>query len=76
MVDVEQLSRRELLAVVVAQAELIEQRTARIEELSERVAELERRLGQNSRNSSLPPSSDRFTAPKPQRRRRSGRQAG
>lgn len=62
--------------MVVAQAELIEQQTARIEELSERVAELERRLGQNSRNSSLPPSSDRFTAPKPQRRRRSGRKPG
>ena len=69
MADLEQLSRRELLAVVVAQAEVIE-------ELTERVAELERRLGQNSRNSSLPPSSDRFITSKPQRRKRSGRKPG
>jgi transposase len=61
----EQLSRRELLAVVVAQAELIEQQATRIEELTGRVAELERRLGRNSQNSSLPPSSDRFAKPKP-----------
>jgi transposase len=74
--DVEQLSRRELLAVVVAQAELIEQQARRIEGLVGQVAELQRRLGQNSRNSSLPPSSDRFTTPKPQRRKRSGRKPG
>lgn len=62
--------------MVVAQAELIEQQAARIEELVGQVAELQRRLGQNSSNSSLPPSSDRFTAPRPQRRKRSGRKPG
>ena len=37
---------------------------------------LERRLGQNSRNSSLPPSSDRGQTPKPPGRKRSGRKQG
>jgi transposase/uncharacterized coiled-coil protein SlyX len=81
--DLGQLSRRELLAVVVAQTELIERQTAqiaeqaaRIEELTARVVELERRLGQNSGNSSLPPSSDRFAEPKSQRRKRSDRRPG
>ena len=41
----------ELRALVVAQA-------AAIEKLTARVAELEARLGQNSQNSSMPPSSD------------------
>jgi transposase len=83
VVNVEQLARRELLVVVVAQAELIEEQTtrlseqaARIEALTGQVAELQRRLGQNSRNSSLPPSSDRFVPPKPGRRDRSGRKPG
>lgn len=37
---------------------------------------LERRLGQNSRNSSLPPSSDRGQAPKRPARKPSGRRQG
>jgi hypothetical protein len=41
------LSREELLALVAAQAQVIEQLTAR-------VAELERQLGRNSGNSSMP----------------------
>ncbi len=48
--------------------ELTEQNAAQarvIAEQAERIAELERRLGQNSGNSSLPPSSDRFGKPKP-----------
>lgn len=49
----QQLSYEELVA-------LVEQQAALIESLQARVAELERRLGQNSKNSSLPPSSDRF----------------
>jgi len=52
-------------------------------ELTERVQKLERRLGQNSRNSSMPPSSDRPEQtqgegkPKPKRQRKpSGREQG
>jgi transposase len=81
--ELEQLSRRELLAVVIAQAELIQQQEARIAaqdnriaELIAQVEELTRRLGQNSGNSSLPPSSDRFAKPKRQRRKASGRKPG
>ena len=76
MADLGQLSRSELLAIVVAQAELIGQQDARIAELSEQVADLARRLGQNSSNSSLPPSSDRFAKPKRHRRKGSGRKPG
>lgn len=62
--------------MVVAQAELIEQQANRIAELTAQVEELARRLGQNSGNSSLPPSSDRFAKPKRQRRKASGRKPG
>ena len=57
--------------MVVRQAE-------RIEQLEAEVAELHRQLGQNSRNSSKPPSSDSpFTKPAPKSlRRRSGRKPG
>ena len=49
-----------------------------VEVLRAEVAELRRQLGQNSRNSSKPPSSDSpFTKPKPKSlRRRSGRKPG
>jgi len=56
-------------------AELTEQNAAQ----AERIAELERRLGQNSGNSSLPPSSDRFGKPRSLRGktdRRPGKQPG
>jgi transposase len=76
----EGLSREELLAVVTAQAQVIEQQAARIEELTAQVADLTRRLGQDSGNSSLPPSSDRFGKPGRDRRkpatRRPGKQPG
>jgi len=66
----EELSREELVALAVAQAELIE-------ELEERVAELERRAGRNSRNSSAPPSADGLAKPPPRSvRTRSGRKPG
>jgi transposase len=59
------MSREELLALVSAQARTIGVLTARLEALEVRVGELEgenaelkRRLAQNSRNSSKPPSSD------------------
>jgi transposase len=54
----ERLSRKELLALVVSQAQVIEKLEAQVTELGERVAELERRLGRNSGNSSMPPSTD------------------
>ena len=61
----------ELAALVVRQAE-------RIEQLEAEVGELKRQLGQHSRNSSRPPSSDSpFTKPAPKSlRRRSGRKPG
>lgn len=49
--ELESLSREELLVLVVAQAKVIEQLTAR-------VARLERLLSRNSGNSSMPPSAD------------------
>ncbi len=65
------LSYDELAALAVRQAEQIEQ-------LKTEVAELRRQLGQNSRNSSKPPSSDSpFVKPAPKSlRRRSGRKPG
>ena len=69
----ESLSREDLLALIAVQ-----QRT--IEELKARVADLERRLGRNSGNSNLPPSSDVFTKPaRPQpaaAQRRRGKRPG
>jgi transposase len=64
-------SYEELAALVVRQAE-------RIDQLAAEVAELKRQLGQNSRNSSRPPSSDSpFTKPAPKSlRRKSGRKPG
>jgi len=64
-------SYEELAALVVRQAE-------RIELLEAEVAELRRQLGQNSQNSSKPPSSDSpFVKPAPRSlRRRSGRKPG
>lgn len=67
----------ELWAVVqelrTAQAVLVTENAA----LRERVARLEARLGQNSRNSSRPPSSDPpWTPPPPAKRPPSGRKAG
>lgn len=49
-----------LLQVINQQAKVIDQQAKRIVELEQRVQELERQLGQNSNNSSKPPSSDGF----------------
>jgi transposase len=64
-------SREELLALVAAQARVIEEQARRIERLEALVVELQRRLGQNSRNSSKPPSSD--GPAKPARRSQPGK---
>ena len=71
-------SYEDLAALVVRQAEQIEQLQARVETLRAEVAELTRRLGQNNRNSSKPPSSDSpFVKPAPKSlRRKSGRKPG
>lgn len=48
----------------------------RVAEQGERLEKVERRLGQNSRNSSLPPSSDRGPVPERPQRKRSERKQG
>lgn len=58
-------------------AELVVSQAARIAEQDARIAELERRLGMNSKNSSVPPSSDGLAKPSPKSlRTRSGRKPG
>lgn len=71
-------SYEQLAALVVEQAATIERLEARIVELEGEVADLKRRLAQNSRNSSRPPSSDGLSKPpvKKSLRRRSGRKPG
>jgi len=51
-------SRDELLALIAGQHQTITSQDQTISLLQERVADLERRLGRNSGNSSLPPSTD------------------
>ncbi|MGH3470053.1 MAG: DUF6444 domain-containing protein, partial [Thermocrispum sp.] len=71
-------SYEELAALVARQSQLIEQLRAEVADLKAENAELRRQLGQNSRNSSRPPSADSpFTKPAPQSlRRMSGRKPG
>jgi transposase len=59
-------------------AELVVRQAERIEQLEAEVADLRRQLGQNSQNSSRPPSSDSpFAKPAPRSlRRRTGRKPG
>ncbi len=67
----------QLLALVGELSARNEEQARVIAEQAERIAELERRLGQNSNNSSLPPSSDRFGRPKPgSSRGKTGRRPG
>jgi transposase len=72
------MSREELLALIAARAETIESLTARLDALEAENAELKRRLAQNSRNSSKPPSSDgpEHTPPPRSLRRKTGRNPG
>lgn len=71
-------SYAELSALVVEQAATIERLERRVGELEEEAAELRRRLAQNSRNSSRPPSSDGLSKPSVNKslRRPSGRKPG
>jgi len=86
----ESASREELLALIglvqrqvtaaEARAEAAEAQAAELaaanERLTARVAELERRLGRNSGNSSMPPSSDVFGRPEKKPAPKSGRKRG
>ena len=51
--------------LIVRLFERVAEQGERLGEQGERLERLERRVGQNSRNSSLPPSSDRGPAPEP-----------
>jgi hypothetical protein len=73
----EELSREELIALVMAQARQVEEQARQIEELRAEVAELKRQAGRNSQNSSTPPSADGLAKPPPRSMRvRSGRKPG
>jgi transposase len=71
-------SYEQLAALVVEQAATIERLEVRVVELEAEVGDLRRRLAQNSRNSSRPPSSDGLSKPpvKKSLRRPSGRRPG
>jgi transposase len=56
--------------------EQLAQRDDLIESLTQRIAALEERMRKNSRNSSLPPSSDRFVRQPKSLRKKSGKKAG
>lgn len=68
------------VAAAEARAEAAEARAAELavanEWLTARVAELEQRLGRNSGNSSMPPSSDVFGRPEKKPQPKSGRKRG
>jgi transposase len=63
------------LEIIAMQSAVIEQLTAENEHLKARISELERQLGQNSNNSSKPPSSDGFKK-KPKSLRPTGGKTG
>lgn len=79
----ESASREDLLTVIgllQRQVKAAEAQAAELasvnERLTVRVAELERRLGRNSSNSSVPPSSDTFGRPEKKAAPKSGRKRG
>src|SRR5216684_1873381 len=78
--DLAQADRATLLAVIEAQAEELGVLRAQVVTLTAQVAELTARLGQDSSNSSRPPSSDRpgarAGAAAPRGKRRPGGQPG
>ena len=70
------MAREELLALVSVQANMIETLTARLDAVEAENAELRRRLGQDSSNSSRPPSSDAPWAKQPAKKRSSRAKSG
>jgi transposase len=72
----ESASREDLLAVIGLLQRQNEELAAANERLTARVSELERRLGRNSGNSSMPPSSDTFGRPEKRAAPKSGRKRG
>jgi transposase len=76
MSGLESLSREDLLALIAVQQRQIDELKEVNDRLRARVAELERRLGRNSGNSSMPPSSDVFTKPAKPPAPKSGRRRG
>ncbi|MBW8735733.1 MAG: transposase [Streptomyces turgidiscabies] len=75
-VGLESASREDLLALIGLLQRQNGELAAANERLTARVAELERRLGRNSGNSSMPPSSDTFGRPEKKARAKSGRKRG
>ncbi len=71
-------SYEQLAALVVEQSQMIRRLETEVSELRAEVADLKRRLAQNSRNSSRPPSSDGLAKPPAPKslRRASGRKPG
>lgn len=63
-------------ALIAIQAAQIAELTKLVEELRAEIAELKSRLGENSSNSSKPPSSDGYAKPTRQQRRAGQRKAG
>src|ERR1700728_2694577 len=70
----EGLSRQELVALVLVQSELIQSLQAELVSLRSKVAEMEERLGQNSGNSSTPPSRDPVAERQRQAQQRAAKQ--
>jgi transposase len=68
--------REVVVAVLLRMDEQIRRLTERVAQQEERIVDLERRLGRNSRNSSLPPSQDPPGAAPRRGKGRSGRQQG
>ncbi|MFD0009161.1 DUF6444 domain-containing protein [Streptomyces sp. NPDC127178] len=75
-VGLESASREVLLALIGLLQRQSKELAAANERLATRVAELERRLGRNSGNSSMPPSSDTFGRPEKKAQAGSGRKRG
>jgi transposase len=76
MSGLNELSRDELVAIILAQQEQIATLTDQVTRLTARVKELEDRLGKDSHNSSKPPSSDGLRKKPRSQRGKSGRPSG
>lgn len=72
----ESLSREDLLSLLALQQRQIEDLKSTVAALNDKVRDLESRLGRNSGNSSMPPSSDVFAKPERRKKSSSGRPRG